>query len=795
MRPVTLELEGFSGFRERTTIDFADVELAAFVGPTGSGKSSIIDGIVFALYGSIPRYGNESLVAPVIHTLATEAKVRLDFEIGEERYTAIRVVRRTKSGGGNTKEARLERADGDEVLAGSAPEMKEVVPELLGLTFDQFTKTVVLPQGAFAAFLHDKPANRQALLRKLLDLEVYNRMAKAANVLAATASTKVGVLEEQIQKAADHTPEGLAAEEALVVQLGAARTALQPILDAHREATERATAAAEAIAVADAALAALAGVRVPNGVAEVDESARAAEQEADAAKEMAAAAFTARDEAQAAADAGPDKGQCQRWLQDRDELDQVTAARPGAAEDADQARTARDAATGHRDDADAVAAREAERVDAARARAGATALIQTLEVGGLCPVCNQTVHDIPDHDPDAELTAAERVLAEARTAAKDAAKAATAAEKALVDANGKVEALEQRLARVVDSLAGAPDRDTLTQQIEQADELAATLAAATSAAQDAERRRTAAEKQASQVETQAKRGRVELDAARDAVASLTPPALGDAGLADGWDRLVAWSKTRHAEVTGDRTALATRAEAADGDRQNAVGGLQALCAPLGIETTVEQAAVDLAAEQARAEAAARAYREQLDGVAQLRVQVEELSEQQAVANQLGNLLSANGFERWLLAEALQELGDRASERLAELSGGQYALEAEDNAFVVRDHRNADERRDVKTLSGGETFLTSLALALALADGIRDLASAATPRLGSVFLDEGFGTLDPETLDVVSSAIEELGSSGRMVGIVTHIRELAERMPTRFEVAKGPRTSSVVRVEV
>ena len=111
------------------------------------------------------------------------------------------------------------------------------------------------------------------------------------------------------------------------------------------------------------------------------------------------------------------------------------------------------------------------------------------------------------------------------------------------------------------------------------------------------------------------------------------------------------------------------------------------------------------------------------------------------------------------------------------------------------HRNADEVRDARTLSGGETFLASLSLALALADSVGELAPDESPRLESIFLDEGFGTLDPETLDVVASAIEELGASGRMVTIVTHIRELADRMPVRFEVSKNGTSSTVERVEI
>ena len=177
----------------------------------------------------------------------------------------------------------------------------------------------------------------------------------------------------------------------------------------------------------------------------------------------------------------------------------------------------------------------------------------------------------------------------------------------------------------------------------------------------------------------------------------------------------------------------------------------------------------------------------------LRAQRDDADRERQLQSQLGQHLSARGFERWLLVEAIDDLTARATERLHELSGGQYSLASDGTSFQVIDHGNADNRRDVRTLSGGETFLASLALALALADSVAELAPVDAARLDSMFLDEGFGTLDPETLDVVATAIEELASTGRLVGIVTHVRDLAERLPTRFEVVKRSTGSTVTKV--
>ena len=180
--------------------------------------------------------------------------------------------------------------------------------------------------------------------------------------------------------------------------------------------------------------------------------------------------------------------------------------------------------------------------------------------------------------------------------------------------------------------------------------------------------------------------------------------------------------------------------------------------------------------------------------ARLTAEREAAAEERVVAADLGRLLSARGFERWLVAEALHRLAEGASATLHVLSGGQFSLVIDaDGEFAVVDHGNGDELRPVRTLSGGETFQASLALALALADELSGMASGGATKLDAIFLDEGFGTLDPESLDTVAATIESLGTGGRMVGIVTHVRELAARVPVRYEVRKGPTTSTVERV--
>lgn len=151
-------------------------------------------------------------------------------------------------------------------------------------------------------------------------------------------------------------------------------------------------------------------------------------------------------------------------------------------------------------------------------------------------------------------------------------------------------------------------------------------------------------------------------------------------------------------------------------------------------------------------------------------------------------LRSDKFQAYLLVEAFTELVRGASERLRTLTGERYSLRFEHDEILVVDHDNAGETRISDTLSGGETFLTSLALALELSEHVQRTVGAV--RLDSLFIDEGFGTLDSETLALVSEAIQGLRVGGRMVGIITHLSELRDELPQQILVHKHQGYSTV-----
>ena len=309
MRPLRLKMLGFGTFRDETEVNFADLELVALVGGTGSGKSTIIDAITFALFGQVARL-DAGLVAPVINARSAEARLVLEFEVAAQTYTAARIVRRTANGA-TTKEARLE--SGGEVLADGPKGVADYVEQLLGLNFDRFTRVVVLPQGKFAAFLHDKPRDRQQLMRRLLDLDIYERLGSRARALSKEASAQLDVLRPRLEAGgvSDDDLARLKQEHAAVT---ATKAALDQALVQRREAIEARDALVKLAENFGVLVLAVAHVEVPEEALELGDKLAAAEAERKLADKAVADAEAAVDTAAKALENGPDLHQSQRLL-------------------------------------------------------------------------------------------------------------------------------------------------------------------------------------------------------------------------------------------------------------------------------------------------------------------------------------------------------------------------------------------------------------------------------------------------------------------------------------------------
>jgi exonuclease SbcC len=822
-------MAGFTVFRDETTVDFTDADYFALVGPTGSGKSTVLDAIVFALYGTVPRWGGTRGIGNALAPSASEARVRLVFESAGDRYVATRVVRR--DGRGNVKTAGaglqlmppgfdvtkldtgMDLDDLGQVLAGTPAEMDEAVLHAVGLPYEQFTSCVVLPQGQFADFLHAKPATRQQILVTLLGLHVYEEVQSRASARAGAAEAKLGLVDQQLAALADATDEAV---EAAAQQLGRMRELAAeveravPGLREARHAEAEADAAREAL---DAETRALASVRTPEGSDEIAGATAAARASAAEAAEEVRAVEEREEKTRGELAAAGDAGSLRLMLDRHAELERLLGQEEWFAGQVSVAEV---------EHKDAVAAAELAhsahlgadqlleqaRLDYAEAQRAdkAAALRAHLVAGGPCPVCEQPVSSVPAMPAGSAVREAEATGKAARAASEVAESAwrqrdavARKLEGNLERKSAQYEHHLSRLAEVRAVVAGSPGAPALERQLAELARLQQKLdqaAGAVRAAREAQRRAQAAVVDAEERQRAAWRT---FDEVRDRVARFAPPPADREDLAAAWATLVDWAAAEQRGRQAARVEAQDRVNAAHQALVHAYAAVEALFTAAGVTPPTESRTgreADLiraaAVTAERSEAAWRRVADRREQARELSGQRMTLQREGRVAKALSGHLRANNFERWLLEEALDLLVAGASRILRELTSGQYDLIHDKGEFFVVDHHDAGLRRGVRTLSGGETFQASLALALALSEQLAGMSTTAAS-LESIVLDEGFGSLDAATLDVVAATLENLAARGdRMVGVVTHVNALAERVPVRFEVHKDARTSHVRR---
>ena len=399
-------------------------------------------------------------------------------------------------------------------------------------------------------------------------------------------------------------------------------------------------------------------------------------------------------------------------------------------------------------------------------------------------------------DLQRRLEALDNAIAEAERRQAELAGQRTAA---LAEADAAARRAADRRAELHAQLGGEPD---LAAALDTARRLAEALTAAADAADDAAR--TAAE--ARDANERAVRAAVGsgFGAALPGAAISTAPGPEAVEMARAAARDAAWRRD-----AADRIA---RHEA----EAEAVASLLAdpdLDVPLDPPAPVQACAE--AAEEAReayaaAEKAHGSARHTAEQLSLLQPQLAEalavlgpLREQAEQARHLADLAAGLGANKYrmtlssfVLAARLEEVAAAASQRLLTMTAGRYSL-------VHTDARRGGGRaglgllacdswtgidRDTSTLSGGETFLASLALALGLADVVT--AEAAGTPMEALFVDEGFGTLDEDTLEEVMNVLDGLREGGRIVGIVSHVTELRQRIPARIHVRKGHHGSHI-----
>ncbi|MGW7482860.1 AAA family ATPase [Nonomuraea muscovyensis] len=420
---------------------------------------------------------------------------------------------------------------------------------------------------------------------------------------------------------------------------------------------------------------------------------------------------------------------------------------------------------------------------------------------------------IPPETGAAVLEAAEREVARLRRSA--AAEPVLAAEAARLTRERT--ALEEQARRVTARLAAcrtrqeelSGDAGRLTARLDSARGDDATLTARLSRLNDeaellrdaleATQRAGAAEEERAKAEDAAEQAAADAgfaDAAEAADAARTPAEQ------DGKAELLRGLDAEHAAVTGmlrDPELVAAAAEPAP--------DLEAMRAE---RDEAERTHTALASARDRAAARERRLRELHDELAACLDRWRPAAELHRLAERIAALASGTSSDnQWsmslssfVLGERLRQVVDAANERLDHMSAGRYLLQHDLRKTAGSRGRSGGGLglrisdgwtgvdRDPATLSGGESFITSLALALGLADVVT--AEAGGAEIGTLFVDEGFGTLDEDTLDGVLDILDGLRDGGRAVGIISHVPELRSRIPAQLKVTKS-RTGSTLAI--
>jgi exonuclease SbcC len=185
----------------------------------------------------------------------------------------------------------------------------------------------------------------------------------------------------------------------------------------------------------------------------------------------------------------------------------------------------------------------------------------------------------------------------------------------------------------------------------------------------------------------------------------------------------------------------------------------------------------------------RKLKSDLESQAQLRKALENLELRAENIRTLKNLFKASGFVNYISSVYLQNLCNAANDRFFQLTRQKLSLEiTNDNNFLIRDFLNGGKVRSVKTLSGGQTFQAALSLALALADNIQKITES---NQNFFFLDEGFGSLDKESLSVVFDTLKALRKENRFVGVISHVEEMQQEIDTHLRIVNNEETGSLI----
>ena len=858
-------MRAFGPYAGETVIDFEKLQgrhLFLICGPTGAGKTTILDAMCYALYGKTSGDPTGEKMRSDYADSSERTEVIFDFMLGDKTYRATRSPAQMvdkKRGSGQTLAAMQaslsELEDGKEINT-LRTGIEEAAGKLIGLNADQFCQVILLPQGDFRKLLVAKADEREAILKQLFKTQRFSEFKdRLKDRLDAKVREK---MEKQTREDQILSTAGAADEKQLASIVEEAEKSLQEAVETtrkqekesneFREVYQKETALMGHFTELDKALKQDAALKNEEGrMKEMEASLsliRSARELAPYFDQLDGITREGRQEAQKLKTAKADMETYARLnetlekriqeldaMKEKREEERKTALKMqdlvpkaklyGAAvqalKNAQNALSRAEEET-KRLQASAEAARKArdaqkEKADAVRKSyidGQAFLLAEGLEEGVPCPVCGAIHHPAPARGGDyvAKAEDVERAQKEYERASAAYDRANDAKEKhstgayakamsdhAKADAQMKtleeipeayrdpkyLEAESTRL--LTDIRKWEQDKETAAAQLRKA---GADLSASQAACRNAEERREELVKKYRETE------------------SVLKEASDKAGF-QSLDECKEWYKKKDTEESVRKTLEQYRA-----DRKSTEERIKA-----EEQETAGKERPDMLALNEKSKALQDQLKKEKKRAAALKERTETLqkavSDARAIEKELEDLRKEEGLirglydltsgkktritlERYVLGTLLDDVANAANLRLLSMSRRRYSL-----------HRMTDESglgkgglslevsdsftgrsRPANTLSGGETFLASLSLALGLADVVQSRQGGV--RLDTMFIDEGFGTLDPDSLNSAMNTLIDLQNTGRMVGIISHVPELEERIDARLRVTPAEKGS-------
>ena len=858
-------MRAFGPYAGETVIDFEKLQgrhLFLICGPTGAGKTTILDAMCYALYGKTSGDRTGEKMRSDYADSSERTEVIFDFMLGDKTYRATRSPAQMvdkKRGSGQTLAAMQaslsELEDGKEINT-LRTGIEEAAGKLIGLNADQFCQVILLPQGDFRKLLVAKADEREAILKQLFKTQRFSEFKdRLKDRLDAKVREK---MEKQTREDQILSTAGAADEKQLASIVEEAEKSLQEAVETtrkqekesneFREVYQKETALMGHFTELDKALKQDAALKNEEGrMKEMEASLsliRSARELAPYFDQLDGITREGRQEAQKLKTAKADMETYTRLnetlekriqeldaMKEKREEERKTALKMqdlvpkaklyGAAvqalKNAQNALSRAEEET-KRLQASAEAARKArdaqkEKADAVRKSyidGQAFLLAEGLEDGVPCPVCGAIHHPAParggDYVAKAEDVERAQKEYERASAAYDRAndakeKHSTGAYAKAVSDHAKADAqmktleeipeayrdpkfLEMESTRLLtDIRKWEQDKETAAAQLRKA---GADLSASQAACRNAEERREELVKKYRETE------------------SVLKEASDKAGF-QSLDECKEWYKKKDTEESVRKTLEQYRAdrksteERIKAEEQETAGKERPDMLALNEKSKALQDQLKKASERAAAlKERTETLQKAVSDARAIEKELEDLRKEEGLIRGLYDLTSGKKtritLERYVLGTLLDDVANAANLRLLSMSRKRYSL-----------HRMTDESglgkgglslevsdsftgrsRPANTLSGGETFLASLSLALGLADVVQSRQGGV--RLDTMFIDEGFGTLDPDSLNSAMNTLIDLQNTGRMVGIISHVPELEERIDARLRVTPAEKGS-------